>query len=255
MSKTKHPKFIVVDLFCGLFRQSTFLRGANTFIDQSVMCRAENPEHMGLVEFKSASCTESSMAWFMSHFQHPGFIAFARFANLREIGIFLKYSHHNRILSPILLPSFLIIPFHRIGMFFFKSLSTSIISGHLAFRGTVSTNRTTILRQLKFFITMPANPGFYLPVCILYYSVLSFGPTLGFTIYLSIVFGLKFSVTNRANFHELFMEFYHTLISLSKDTKEVCKPLKTLSTKCRVNVVEMSNYSSLKSESNLSIAA
>jgi len=78
----------VVDLFAGdLFVKPEACRRAEPAIEQPMMRRAQNPEHVPGVAVKSAVPALALVAWAMRRFYNAGFVAARRLARSRQVGV------------------------------------------------------------------------------------------------------------------------------------------------------------------------
>ncbi len=92
-------KPLCIDLFCGLgLGQSQFLLGADSFVEEFVTGRAQNPNHVRLSVLNLAARTFALILWPVGKLNHARFSA--RLAGLRKIGIpSTQPDHYSRILE------------------------------------------------------------------------------------------------------------------------------------------------------------
>lgn len=93
---------IVYDLFCGLgLGQSQFLLGADSFVEEFVTGRAQNPNHVRLSVLNLAARTFALILWPVGKFGHTAFPA--RLADLWQIRESAAQASHyspSRVRSP-----------------------------------------------------------------------------------------------------------------------------------------------------------
>ncbi len=80
----------VADLFAGaLLGKPEGCRGAESSVDQPVMRRAQNPEHVPGVAVESAVTSLPLIAWTMRRLYNAGFVTTCGFTRSRQIGVSL----------------------------------------------------------------------------------------------------------------------------------------------------------------------
>lgn len=155
---------VITDLFCGgLFKQSDFQRLQNASINNRVMSRTKNPEHMTFVVFHNPMRSHSGMFRFVSNINYPIFATARRFTSLRQIRIFFVESRRQSI-APVFRPTILIVSFHRFGVHIFEAIRLSLTRFQNTPVRAVFTNRAAVFRTNKFFRAKTANNGCVFPV-------------------------------------------------------------------------------------------